>query len=85
MIVALDVYRPAAIDQLNQLAQKINVPCYKEDSKDVIAIAKNGLAKAEQAGNNVILFDTNHKKLFLLLMLWLVKTLLMSLRNFIML
>ncbi|XQP55469.1 MAG: signal recognition particle protein [Mycoplasmoidaceae bacterium] len=58
MMVALDVYRPAAIDQLNQLAQKINVPCYKEDSKDVIAIAKNGLAKAEQDGNDVILFDT---------------------------
>lgn len=57
-MVALDVYRPAAIDQLNQLAKKINVPCYKEDNKDVLNIAKNSMNAAEQNGNNVILFDT---------------------------
>lgn len=58
MMVALDVYRPAAIDQLDQLAQKINVPCYKEDTKDVIAIAEHAMHEAEKNGNNVILFDT---------------------------
>ncbi len=58
MMVALDVYRPAAIDQLDQLAQKINVPCYKEDTKDVIAIAKHALEQAEANNNDVILFDT---------------------------
>lgn len=58
MMVALDVYRPAAIDQLDQLAQKINVPCYKEDTKDVIAIAEHAMHEAEKNGNDVILFDT---------------------------
>ena len=58
MMVALDVYRPAAIDQLDQLAQKINVPCYKEDTKDVVAIAHHALEQAEKNNNNVVLFDT---------------------------
>lgn len=58
MMVALDIYRPAAIDQLDQLAQKINVPCYKEDTKDVIGIAEHAMHEAEKNGNNVILFDT---------------------------
>ncbi|MBQ0045358.1 MAG: signal recognition particle protein [Mycoplasma sp.] len=58
MLVALDVYRPAAIDQLDQLAQKINVPCYKEPGKDVIAIAEHAMHEAEKNGNDVILFDT---------------------------
>ena len=58
MMVALDVYRPAAIDQLDQLAQKINVPCYKEDTKDVIAIANHAMEQAKASNNDVILFDT---------------------------
>lgn len=58
MMVALDVYRPAAIDQLDQLAQKINVPCFKEDTNDVVAIAHHAMAQAEANNNNVILFDT---------------------------
>lgn len=58
LLVALDIYRPAAIDQLDQLAQKINVPCYKENSKDASEIAQHALHEANQNGNNVILFDT---------------------------
>lgn len=58
MLAALDVYRPAAIDQLDQLAKKINVPCYKETGKDVIGIAQHALHEAEKNGNDVILFDT---------------------------
>ncbi len=57
-MVALDVYRPAAIDQLDQLAHKINIPCYKEDSKDVIGIAEKAMHQAKANNNNVILFDT---------------------------
>lgn len=59
LLVALDVYRPAAIEQLDQLAQKIDVPCYKQlDSKDVIGIAQKGLDLADGQGRDVVLFDT---------------------------
>jgi len=58
MTVALDVYRPAAIDQLKALCAKIDVPCYTEDSKDVVSIADNGLLKAKENGNDIVLFDT---------------------------
>ena len=59
LLVALDVYRPAAIDQLQQLATKININCYQEpNGKDVISITKNSLKFANDNNNNVILFDT---------------------------
>lgn len=59
LLVALDVYRPAAIDQLQQLATKININCYQEpNNKDVIDITKNSLKFANDNNNNVILFDT---------------------------
>ena len=59
LMVALDVYRPAAIEQLDQLAQKINVMCYKQlESKDVIGIAQKGLNLADGQGRDVVLFDT---------------------------
>jgi len=59
MVVALDVYRPAAIDQLEALSNKIEVPCYIErDNKDVVQIADNGLLKAKQDGNDIVIFDT---------------------------
>ncbi len=58
MTVALDVYRPAAIDQLQDLCKKIDVDCYTENSKDVVAIAENGLAYAREHNKDVILFDT---------------------------
>ncbi len=58
LLVALDVYRPAAIDQLDQLAHKINIPCYKEEGKDVVGIAQRAMHRAKANGNNIILFDT---------------------------
>lgn len=58
MTVALDVYRPAAIDQLQNLCKKINVDCFTQDSKDVPAIAEQGLAYAREHNKDVILFDT---------------------------
>lgn len=58
MTVALDVYRPAAIDQLEALSNKIGVECYKEDSKDVPQIAERALNHGKETGKNVFLFDT---------------------------
>ena len=43
LLVACDVYRPAAINQLEELGKSLNVRVYKEDSKDVLNIAKNGI------------------------------------------
>ena len=58
-MIAGDVYRPAAIDQLKVLGEQIGVPVYANlDSKDPIAIAKEGIALAKQQGNNVIIIDT---------------------------
>ncbi len=61
-IICADIYRPAAFDQLKQLAEKIRVPVYFDSSKDVIKIIKNGLAKFSK--KDVILIDTagRHKE-----------------------
>lgn len=59
LLVALDVYRPAAIDQLNDLATANGFKTYYEkDNKDVLKIAKNGLAYAKANNFNVVIFDT---------------------------
>lgn len=59
LLVAGDVYRPAAIDQLQVLGEQINVPVYvNRESTDPIGIAREGLAQAKQNGNNVIIIDT---------------------------
>lgn len=58
LLVACDVYRPAAIDQLDQLAKQINVPIYKEDSKDPVSIAKNSLIYAKENNLDYIIIDT---------------------------
>jgi signal recognition particle subunit SRP54 len=59
LLVADDIYRPAAIDQLMVLGEQIGVPVYvNRESKDPIAIAKEGIAHAKQNGNNVIIIDT---------------------------
>ena len=58
-MVACDVYRPAAIEQLRVLGEQINVPVYTEiDSKDVVSIAKNAIAEAKKKGNDVVIVDT---------------------------
>src|ERR1700744_6574563 len=49
LLVAADVYRPAAVDQLKVLGEQIKVPVYNEpDSKDPVQIAKNAIAQAKQ-------------------------------------
>lgn len=59
LLVAGDVYRPAAIDQLKILGEQINVPVFsKEGSKDPIAIAKESLEIAKEKGADVIIIDT---------------------------
>ncbi len=59
LLVACDVYRPAAIDQLSVLGDSIGVPVYKElENKNPIQIAKNAVAHAKEKGYNVVVVDT---------------------------
>jgi signal recognition particle subunit SRP54 len=60
LLVACDLYRPAAIDQLATLAKQVDVPCYTPDSaeKDVVKVARDAIAWAEQQRGTVIIFDT---------------------------
>ena len=59
LLVADDVYRPAAIDQLQVLGSQIGVPVYVNlESKDPVAIALEGIAEAKRNGNNVVIIDT---------------------------
>jgi signal recognition particle subunit SRP54 len=59
LLVAGDVYRPAAIDQLKVLGEQVNVKVYSEDdNKDPVKIAKNGIAHGREYGHNVIIIDT---------------------------
>ena len=59
MLVACDVYRPAAIEQLKVLAEQIGVPVYSEpESKDPVSIARNAIAEARRKGNDVVIVDT---------------------------
>ena len=59
LLVAGDVYRPAAIDQLKVLAEKIEVPVYTEDgNKNPVEIAKNAIAEAKRNNNDLVIVDT---------------------------
>ncbi len=59
LLVACDVYRPAAIDQLTVLGESIKVSIYKEvENKNPIEIAKNAIAYAKQHNHNVVIVDT---------------------------
>ncbi len=59
MLVAGDVYRPAAIEQLKVLGAQINVPVYTEEgSLDPVSIAKNAIKRAKLDGNDVVIVDT---------------------------
>jgi signal recognition particle subunit SRP54 len=58
-LIAADVYRPAAIDQLETLGQQLDIPVYAErDHKDVVRIARNGIDQARRARDRVVLVDT---------------------------
>ena len=59
LLVAADIYRPAAIDQLHVLGEQVGVEVYSErENKDAVAIAKNALAYAKEHAKNVIIIDT---------------------------
>jgi signal recognition particle subunit SRP54 len=59
LLVADDVYRPAAINQLQVLGEQVGIPVYANlESKDPVAIAREGIAQAKQNGNNVVIIDT---------------------------
>ena len=59
LLVACDVYRPAAIEQLKVVGEQVGVPVYSEiDNKDVVAIANNAIKEAKAKGNDVVIVDT---------------------------
>jgi signal recognition particle subunit SRP54 len=59
MLVAADVYRPAAITQLQVLGEQIKVDVYAElDNKNAVDIARNALKEAKARGKNIIIIDT---------------------------
>lgn len=59
LLVACDVYRPAAIDQLKTLAQTIDVPVYSEDgNQNPVQIAKNAIDYAKTNHNDLVIVDT---------------------------
>ena len=58
-LVAADLQRPAAIDQLEQLGRQIQIPVYRrDDTKDAVAVARFGLEQARAQGRDVVIVDT---------------------------
>lgn len=59
LLVACDVYRPAAIDQLHVVGEQVNVDVYSNrDEKDPVKISQAAIAHAKQNGHNVVIIDT---------------------------
>ncbi len=58
LLVAADVYRPAAIAQLQTLGKQIDLPVYSETSNDPVAIAKHGVEEAKRLGIPTVIIDT---------------------------
>jgi signal recognition particle subunit SRP54 len=59
LLVACDVYRPAAIEQLKILGQQINIPVYtEEDNRNPVKIALEAIRQAKMQGNDVVIIDT---------------------------
>ena len=58
LLVACDVYRPAAIEQLKQLGKELNIEVYEEGKKEPLEIVKNALEYAKENNFNYILIDT---------------------------
>lgn len=59
LLVAADVYRPAAIDQLHVLGEQVKVPVYSErENKDAVSIVQNAIKHAKENGNRVVILDT---------------------------
>jgi len=59
LLIACDVYRPAAVNQLHVLGEQIGVEVFSDkDSTDVISIAKRGIQQAKENGNTIVIIDT---------------------------
>lgn len=59
LLVAADVHRPAAMEQLRILGESINVPVYMEEgSKDAVAVSVNGIRHAKENHNDLVIVDT---------------------------
>ena len=59
LLVACDIYRPAAIQQLQVVGKQLNIPVYSnENSKDVVHIAKQAMSVAMSKMNDVVILDT---------------------------
>ncbi len=58
LMVADDLQRPAAIEQLITLGEQLNIPVYSEQIKDAVKVARNGVKHAKQNGYDVVVLDT---------------------------
>ncbi|MGD2062906.1 MAG: signal recognition particle receptor subunit alpha, partial [Nitrospirota bacterium] len=58
LLVAADIYRPAAIDQLKLLGERLSIPVFSEDSGDAPGICSRGVGHARANGHDVVLLDT---------------------------
>ncbi len=58
LLVAADIYRPAAVDQLQTLGDRLGMPVYAERESDPVTICKNAVDHAMDNGRDVVLFDT---------------------------
>lgn len=58
LLVACDIYRPAAIEQLQTVGKQLNIPVYTEGKKPVNEIVTNALAYAKENGNDYVIIDT---------------------------
>lgn len=58
LLIAGDIYRPAAIDQLKTIGKKLSVPVFSEDKKSVVEIVEDGLNYARDNNNDYIIIDT---------------------------
>lgn len=58
LLVACDLVRPAAVEQLSSLGERIDVPVYKEDTKDAVRVAQNAVTYARKNGFDTVIVDT---------------------------
>ena len=58
LLIAADVYRPAAIDQLQTLGKQIDIPVFTGDEKHPVSIARDGVAHARRIGLSTVIVDT---------------------------
>ncbi len=58
LLVACDIYRPAAIDQLKDIGKSLNIPVYEEGKKDPLEIISHALEQAQENKNDYIIIDT---------------------------